>query len=110
MVIGDTYITGEMKNPTPNATPATIDGPTNSATFTLIQVTNSMIGTSAVSNSKIQSGAVTSAKIGSGVQLTGNVCLDSPTICVDSVNDRADFTHTFKIKHNVLMLLLCTRE
>ena len=73
---------------TKNATPATIDGPTNSATFTLIQVTNSMIGTSAVSNSKIQSGAVTSAKIGSGVQLTGNVCLDSPTICVDSVNDR----------------------
>src|SRR5438876_7197097 len=24
VVIGDTYITGEMKNPTPNATPATI--------------------------------------------------------------------------------------
>ena len=79
---------------TKNATPATIDGPTNSATFTLIQVTNSMIGTSAVSNSKIQSGAVTSSKIGSGVQLTGNVCLDSPTICVDSVNDRVGIATT----------------
>ena len=32
VTIGNTYITGEMKNPTPNATPATIPRPTRART------------------------------------------------------------------------------
>ena len=87
-IVNPAVTSNQVSVATKDATAAIIDGPTNSATFSLIQVTNSMIGSSAVSNSKIQNGAITSSKIGTGVQLTGNVCVDSPTICVDSVNDR----------------------
>ncbi|TLY05905.1 MAG: hypothetical protein E6K92_00505 [Thaumarchaeota archaeon] len=58
-----------------------------------------------MSNSKIQNGAITSSKIGSDVQLTGNVCVDSPTICVDSVNDRVGIGTT---RPNATLDLLST--
>ena len=104
-IVNPAVTSNQVSVATKDATAAIIDGPTNSATFSLIQVTNSMIGSSAVSNSKIQNGAITSSKIGSDVQLTGNVCVDSPTICVDSVNDRVGIGTT---RPNATLDLLST--
>ena len=53
---------------TKTAAAVIIDGPTNSATFTLTKVTNSMVQ--------------------SAIALTGNVTIDSSTFKVDSTNDR----------------------
>src|SRR5437867_5348688 len=75
-----------------------IDGPTNSASFTLTQIQNAMIASNAVTyskiagnsidNTKIQDGKVSGADIQNGVALNGGISADSPTFKIDSTNHK----------------------
>lgn len=47
-----------------------------------------MINSNAVTSPKILDGTITETDIQSGVALTGNASIDSPTLAIDSVNDR----------------------
>ena len=90
-----------------------IDGPTNSATFTLTQVQNVMIAPNAVTttkiadnsvdSNKIRDGRVTGADIQVGVALNGSISADSPTFKIDSANHRVGIgTTTPEGKLNVM--------
>ena len=67
-VVNPAVTSNQVSITTKTAAAAIIDGPTNSATFTLTRVTNSMVQ--------------------SAIALTGNVTIDSPTFKVDSSHDR----------------------
>ena len=73
---------------TKDATPATIDGPTASAIFSLKKVGTAQLVTGAVTSDKIADGSITGADMASGVALTGSVSIDSPTLALDSINHR----------------------
>ena len=67
-IINSGVTSNQVSVATKDAAAVVIDGPTNSATFTLTRVTNSMVQ--------------------SGIALTGSASIDSPTFKVDSTNDR----------------------
>src|SRR5439155_6437324 len=67
-IINPSITSNQVTVVTKDAAAVIIDGPTNSATFTLTKVTNSMVQ--------------------SAIALTGNVTIDSSTFKVDSTNDR----------------------
>jgi hypothetical protein len=77
IMIGDITNPVLGANPPPNQVAVTtkefsgpnqviLDGPTNSATFTLIQVSNAMLASNAVTRPKITANSVDSSKIGDG--------------------------------------------
>src|SRR5439155_2775996 len=67
-IINPSITSNQVTVVTKDAAAVIIDGPTNSATFTLTRITNSMVQ--------------------SGIALTGNVTIDSSTFKVDSSHDR----------------------
>src|SRR5437773_7942048 len=67
-VVNPAVTSNQVSITTKTAAAVIIDGPTNSATFTLTRITNSMVQ--------------------SAIALTGNVTIDSSTFKVDSTNDR----------------------
>src|SRR5437867_1807406 len=67
-IVNPAITSNQVSITTRDAAAVIIDGPTNSATFTLTRVTNSMVQ--------------------SGIALTGSASIDSRTLAVDSINDK----------------------
>lgn len=95
-------------NSLPNA--VVLDGPTNSATFTLIQVSSSMIATNSVTSPKIAGNSIDSVQIQNGQVKLPDIAADSidGSKIVDSAITRAEVAPGFVKKVSLSDCDSCT--
>jgi hypothetical protein len=95
-------------NSLPN--PAVLDGPTNSATFTLIQVSNAMLAANSVTLPKIAGNSIDSARIQNGQVKLADLAANSVdgSKIVDSTITKSDVAPTFMKKASIPDCDTCT--